>query len=206
MNTSNKIQLPNTSKKVSGDPTIKTGTNYTIFDPSARPDKFFKPSLIGAKLLKGRKKIIIWDPHFSPDKDHEFFSFVDQEDAHIEILTTFNNNNGICKSQVETLADNICEVLNKNIETYTLLMQGIKYDEMTDLRSYRIFLWHDRFMILDDDFYLMGTSMSSQLTGNKLFGIYKVEDPTDKDIIGELYQKYSQFSQNKKNGFTLKRE
>lgn len=186
--------------------TVRKGKNYSLYDPSLHTDYARRrpgSSCIGATLLKGKKKIMVWDPHFTENRDDAFFEYVDTNNVDIEILTYKNGSQDVCELAAEDLYNNIFDLLeNKDID-FTLKIYLIHYEKEWELLNQGIFLSHDRFLIADDEVYLMGTSMSSQLAGNRLFGVYRMEAPADKDIIIKTYEKYRDFTKNELYGYTI---
>lgn len=191
---------------VRNDETIRKGKHYLLFDPSLRSgftQKSFQPSFMGAELLKGKKDIFVWDPHFTENRDHEFFRYVDTEDVYIEILTYREGPIEDCELAAETLYDKICNLLESKIETFTLKIHLIHYENDRELRQNGIILWHDRYLMADDDVYLLGTSLTSQLNGNRLYGIHKIQEEADRVLIIKSYEKYRNFSNNKDFGLII---
>lgn len=62
-----------------------------------------------------------------------------------------------------------------------------------DYEDEEIFLWHDRYLVIDDRAFLVGSSMKNQVTGEKSFGIFEVKDGGNMaDFIVDLYDDYTQ--------------
>ncbi len=179
--------------------TVRKGKSYSLYDPSLHTDYPRRrpgSSCIGATLLKGKKKIKVWDPHFTASQDHGFCKYVDTDSVEKEILSYYHGTKEDCKYDGEILYDDICNLLKYKKLNYTVKIYLYHYEFVGDLHKQGIFLSHDRFLIADDDYYIMGTSMTSQLNGNLLYGVHEVQEEEDKDIIYESYYKYRDFSED----------
>lgn len=50
--------------------------------------------------------------------------------------------------------------------------------------------WHDRYLIVDDEVYLVGTSMDAQAANSSTFGIKRLTETKDKNIVIDTYVSY----------------
>lgn len=95
------------------------------------------------------------------------------------------------------------KVLEKNLENYKLRVRAFKYRNPNKYFPENV-LWHDRYMFVKDEVYLVGTSISGIVAGNKAFGCYHIEHQKDKTLILEQYKKMRD-KLNSSNGYTVSR-
>lgn len=50
--------------------------------------------------------------------------------------------------------------------------------------------WHDRYLIIDKEVYLVGTSMDAQEAKSVTFGIKRLTDTQDKNLVIDTYVAY----------------
>lgn len=162
-------------------PQYLRGENYVLHDPNITLNPaYYKELLAGAK-----QSIRILDPHALTESDaSKVFQAVCTDDITIEIYTT-----GYSNADLKIFADNAKNMLKKKLKSFSLYVYsfmafGVRNDQ-------KIFLWHDRYLIIDDtDFYLVGSSVDAQQMSPKYHGIYHLDKNKDKDKVADLYKHY----------------
>ncbi len=157
-----------------------------------------KPSCYENILALARKLIVIVDPYFTVDEDPKLFEKVGTEGIDIKILSVCTDRKR--KEDVMADYDAIKDTLKKNLTTFNLSVHCFKPKpfvrkriSMLDYKDEEIFLWHDRYLVIDDRAFLVGSSMNNQVTGEKSFGIFEVKDGGNMaDFIVDLYDDYTQ--------------
>lgn len=178
------------------------GVDYAIHDPALTPSGA-KKSCLGASYLENVSQIRIWDPYYKTD-DVAFFSKVNKENVSIEILTIEKSLRNIAERNLTAYLDRIhsllCDDINlNNFDVTIAAVLGIEHRYKAD--DYP--LWHDRFLLADDEVYLMGHSVSGQISGNSLYGICQLYDDTDIEMVKWYYDKYMGYA--KKYGVVVSR-
>lgn len=180
--------------------------DYLFFERNEKT----KPSCYENILAIARNRIVIVDPYFSVDEDPELFEKVGAEGIDVKILSVCTD--GKRKDDVMAYYDAIRDKLKKNVTTFNLSVHCFKPKphirkriSMLDYEYEEIFLWHDRYLVIDDRAFLVGSSMNNQVTGEKSFGIYEVKDGgTMAGFIIDLYDDYTQKVVYDKNGWYKK--
>lgn len=158
------------------DTTIIQGDRYTLVHPnsSSRYSASFCP-----KLLSGKKKITVLEPHLDDRYDHQFFEFVDYDDVEIEIIAAVKALSTSIKNNIDTFARNLDKILSEKISSFSVNLYVFDESNLKDKQHQ----WHDRYLITDEEVYLMGTSMSGQINCHQIFGICEIKEIKDKEII-----------------------
>ena len=158
----------------------KLGKNYVLHDASLSDNPVFYKKV----LTQAQKNIRILDPYACEPDATRVFECIHVENITIDIITT-----GYEEEDIKLFADNIINVIKKNISTYSLSI--ISYRERGVRLDQQIPLWHDRYLSIDHtDYYLIGSSLDSQQTSRKYHGILLLTEEEDKKIIDDLFGKY----------------
>lgn len=177
--------------------------DYLYFE---RNDKD-KPSCYENILGIAKKRIIIIDSHLSKNEDPILFEKVKADKVDVKLLA-------VCEKEendydVKSYFDAVQDKLKKNLNSYTLkfccfkpnpwkrkCIGRNKYEDET------IFIWHDRYLLVDNRAFLVGSSMNNQVSGKKSFGIYEVKDSALMvQFIIDLYDKYDNLLVQNNNGW-----
>lgn len=171
------------------------GIDYALHDPALTRDSAKIPCL-GASYLKNIGKIRIWDPYYKPD-DVDFFSEVNTENVSIEILTIEQNPKNIAERSLTAYLDRIHSLLcdRINLIDFDVTIAAVLDNDHRYLAD-KYPLWHDRFLLADDEVYLMGHSVSGQIQGRSLYGICHLYEYKDQGIVRKYYDKYWDYAKN----------
>lgn len=93
--------------------------------------------------------------------------------------------------------DRICSLLcdDININDFEVTIAAV-LDNEHRYRADIYPLWHDRFLLTDNDVYLMGHSVSGQISGHSLYGICHLYEDKDIDIVRMYYDRYLNYAKN----------
>lgn len=152
----------------------KRGKNYVLHDPS----QMSNPTYYKNVLAKAKQSIRIIDPYALCHDAEGVFENVKQSGIKIEIITIGSSHN-----DAKDYANKFARVIEKNRCEYNLEIFSFKPNNRV------IYLWHDRYLIVDDtDYYLIGSSLDAQVKSDRYHGIYKLTEDEDKRIVKDIYQ------------------
>lgn len=177
--------------------------DYLYFE---RNDKD-KPSCYENILGIVKKRIIITDPHLSINEDPILFEKIKTEGVDVKLLAVCEKGKG--EADAKSYFDAIQDKLKKNLNNYKLKFCCFKpnpwkrkYISWDKYKDEQIFIWHDRYLLVDNRAFLVGSSMNNQVSGKKSFGIYEVKDSALMvQFIIDLYDKYDNLLEQDKNGW-----
>lgn len=163
------------------------GVNYSIFDHSVHGN--VNPGYYGVLLEYARTRVYIWDPYCN-DNPNQYDVF-----SHIEVpldLVVLTN----CSSDKDTkivnglnyIKQNIAKRLLKEMKISLMYVDSKIHNEENNVN----YFLHDRFLIVDDRYFLVGTSWcyySSQGAPGTT-GIYEITEDGDKQLIQSIFNKY----------------
>lgn len=185
----------NISGAVPSQTKYQQGDNYVLHDPEINKNAAYYKEL----LASAKKSIRILDPYVNGDDSIRVFEVVSCDNITIEIYTI-----GVEKSDLNSFADKIRNVIKKNLQHYTIKIFSFKLFGVS--KEQKLSLWHDRYLIIDDkDFYLVGNSIDGQQMSTKYHGIYHLDKAKDKEIVANLY-KYYRNHYNSQRGFSTTRQ
>lgn len=184
------VNRPRNSYQADTPPDDRRGVWYSFYKPNGNT----KSRLVTEKL-KGAGKIIVWDPSFN-EKDVEFYNKITSPEIALEILTICDKNQG--RKQVEDFFTKIKDSLVDNGLDIEFTLRAFFFEEFKSYNSLE--LWHDRFLLIErngeQEVYLVGTSVASQLVGHKAFGICQLIEDEDKAIVIKAYGEYCDLIDN----------
>lgn len=137
-------------------------------------------------LAQAKEYIVIWDPHYQLDCDR-LFCDMKNDDIHVEVLT-------ICKgceskNDIKLFANRILSAIDKKrVPKCSVTVNALKQD-WTERHTW-LPNWHDRYLIVDGEVYLVGTSMDAQADKTGSFGIMRLAEKKDKNLVIDTYIKY----------------
>ena len=177
--------------------------DYLYFE---RNDKD-KPSCYENILGIAKKRIIIIDPHLSIKEDLILFEKIKTEGVDVKILAVCDY--GDKEDDVKSYFDALQNKFKKNLNKYALEFccfkpnpRKRKYISRNKYNYEQIFIWHDRYLLVDNRAFLVGSSMNNQVSGKKSYGIYEVKDSAVMvQFIIDLYDKYNNLLEQDKNGW-----
>ena len=177
--------------------------DYIYFE---RNDKE-KPSCYENILGIAKRRIIIIDSHLSINEDPILFEKIKTEGVDVKLLAVCDYGDG--KIDVKSYFDALQDKFKKNLNNYTLEFCCFKpnpwkrkYISWNKYENEQIFIWHDRYLLVDNRAFLVGSSMNNQVSGKKSFGICEVKDSALMvQFIIDLYYKYNNLLEQDKNGW-----
>lgn len=129
---------------------------------------------------------MIWDPHYQLDCDR-LFCDMKNNDIHVEVLTICQGYES--RNDIMNFANRILSAIDKNaVPKCMVTVNALKY--LWDERLTWLPDWHDRYLIVDGEVYLVGTSMDAQASRTGSFGIMRVTETKDKNMVIDAYMKY----------------
>jgi hypothetical protein len=144
-------------------------------------------------IYNAEKSVKVWDPYFNNGQDEEIFDYVNG-DVTIRLLTTKSLNKH--PSFLDEVFDEVKSRVSKRFNIEFGIRVINKYEH-----SNRPFLFHDRFLFVDDSkVFLVGGSLGQHLpTQTHCFstGVFEVDDDNTKNFIKEIFEYY--WSQGKSN-------
>ncbi len=157
---------------------MEHGTQYAHYlrDDPNKPTPGYYSNLISLAT----NKIIIWDPYFH-DVDTEIFKNLSHS-VEVYVLSSKSNNN---KNQyLSGLEMRTNEYINNNVRGTCLFNFGF-----VDTCIYGKELWntHDRFLIVDGRYFLIGASVAHHLKAHDSTGICELVNENDKNIIQNAF-------------------
>lgn len=166
---------------------MQHGANYSIFDHSIHGN--VNPGYYGILLGTAQNRVCIWDPYCNDNPNqYDIFSHL-RVSLDLVVLTN-------CSSDKDAKMTNGLNYIKQNIVTG--LLKDMKISLMyvdskihNNANNVNYFL-HDRFLIVDDRYFLVGTSWcyySSQGAPGTT-GIYEITELDDKLLIQSMFDKY----------------
>ena len=142
-----------------------------VYFPGNKEDSNSKKNaerIIQELVNKAKTKCIICDPYFSAEDFITFGTSVSSLDLELQIVTSEAFLiQPLSKKSSKTQGDKLIKILNQvksNMKVQCYVLQGRKNSPL-----------HDRFIIVDDNAYLLGSSLSE--FGSRATTLFKVPDP-----------------------------
>lgn len=191
------IQLVPITTPVTLDDGFRHGDQYHYYDTIGTP-KYYQ-----SLLAKAATYIQILDTSFMEGIDANVFKDVKQEGIKISILTLsqYSEDTNNISKRLHTFADNIKRVLDNNgVSQYEI---HIKVANRPLLKKN----WHDRYLIIDEsDAYLVGSSMNNMISSDRSFGICKLSNQKDIDIVKDIFNDFFTNKCNARNSVQTTRK
>lgn len=172
---------------------MEHGVNYALFDHSDYGN--VDPGFYRQLLETARQRVYIWDPYCNDDaSQYDIFSHIM---IPIDLLVLTN-----CSSDKDDKIVRAFNYIKQNIQTSILQNMQIKLMYVaskihngTNFNNYNL---HDRFLIIDDRYFLVGTSWGyySSKGAPGTTGIYKITETLDKQLIQTKFDKYRRVAEN----------
>ena len=188
--TENPIKIPASSSEVTIPSGFEYGEDYAFYDArtSIIPDYYQKI------LSTATKSIQIWDTHFRPEYDGLVFSKVTCPNLKIQIMTICDKDYNT-QQDVNNLANGIMENLPDEVKVCTLTVYAL-----SDWSRFHRKLWHDRFLVIDDDkYFLVGASMNNQSGSTTSFGIHYLSKKADWEVLKKKLDSYTSVTGDTRN-------
>ena len=156
------------------------GEQYAHYLRSAQVQPF--PTYYEQLLAQATDRVIIWDPYFhSPDT-----AIFRGLDASVEVTVLSSKRSKIKDTYLDGLITETPNHLKSHLrDTCTFNFGFIDTDRHAD----DVWNTHDRFLIVDNDYYLVGASVAHHLAAHGSTGICKLTSQKDKDVIQQAFDK-----------------
>lgn len=156
------------------------GKQYAFYH---HPEKISDEPLLYKNLIASAKnRVEIWDPYFN-DADTMLFSHL-QDNVKVKVLLF--NTKELFGNRTATrwgLSTRV-QLSGKNgVEVYFGCVDKGNH-------TYKEWEWHDRWLIIDERVFLIGSSISNYLLPNHTTGICELTAEEDKDLVKEMFKKY----------------
>lgn len=187
------VAIVATPPKPVASQTHEKGALYHFYDVRDKNGKQVKdfPDYYSILISQAKQSIRIWDPYFHEIDDCKLFSGVTANKIEIKIVTSLDHNPN--RPQDKQTVDDYSKYIERN------LPKSVAAAEIA-IRAYSHNDWHDRFLIIDDRYFLVGASVYNQLNNNLSHGIYEVINPKDKDLI---LRKFNQYYTSTKDSYKI---
>lgn len=197
-----RVRLLKTSLTATTGSNTIPGKNYTYYDIAS--DRLDTPYKFQELLNSATSSIKIMDPHIQSG-DEKLFENICHDNIEISVLTILskdqndNDMNIICED-IFSLVNSKASNIKVNISYYYRRRPNFHYNNINHL-------WHDRFLIIDDDkVFLIGSSLSNHITGNQSYGIYELKDDEDKKIVKQTFYNYYKNVNQPNNGHKVSKK
>lgn len=146
------------------------------------------PNYYQQLLSSAQNRIVIWDPYFIPSVSYKVFESLKSSCFVSEILIlTICKGSYVGKDFFE-FAKNCFETLSDSLKGFSIMAYGMKNRQYEASSSYQKF--HDRFLFVDNDVYLVGNSLDNQIDCKESFGICRLFNDADKDVAVNAFNDY----------------
>lgn len=172
---------------------MQHGVNYSLFDHSIYGN--VDPGYYGILLENAQNRVYIWDPYCNDNPNqYDVFSHI-REPLDLVVLTN-------CSSDRDQKMVNGLNYIKQNIITgilsdmkISLMYVDSKIHQGPNNVNYFL---HDRFLIVDNRYFLVGTSWGyySSQGAPGTTGIYEITENGDKLLIQSMFDKYRQVAEN----------
>ena len=184
------VNVPASAPEVATPSGFELGEDYAFYD--ARTG--IVPDFYQKILATTTRSIKIWDTHFRPEYDGEVFQKVTCTNLEIWLMT-ISDRDYYKPEDVNNLANGIMENLPDTVTTCKLTIFA-----MSDWSRFHRKLWHDRFLVIDDErYYLVGASMNNQVGSSTSFGIHYLSHRADKEVLKKKLASYNNVTGDTRN-------
>ena len=171
---------------------MQHGVNYALFDHSIYGN--VDPGYYGILLETAQNRVYIWDPYCNDSNQYDVFSHI-REPLDLVVLTN-------CSSDKDQKMVNGLNHIKQNI--ITGILSDMKISLMyVDSKIHNgpnnvNYFLHDRFLIVDERYFLVGTSWGyySSQGAPCTTGIYEITEDGDKLLIQSMFDKYRQVAES----------
>ena len=172
---------------------MQHGVNYSLFDHSIYGN--VDPGYYGILLESAQNRVYIWDPYCNDNPNqYDVFSHI-REPLDLVVLTN-------CSSNRDQKMVNGLNYIKQNI--ITGILSDMKISLMyVDSKIHNgpnnvNYFLHDRFLIVDERYFLVGTSWGyySSQGAPGTTGIYEITEDGDKLLIQYMFDKYRQVAES----------
>ena len=172
---------------------MQHGVNYSLFDHSIYGN--VNPGYYGILLESAQNRVYIWDPYcYDNPNQYDVLSHI-REPLDVVVLTN-------CSSDRDQKMVNGLNYIKQNIITGILSDMKISLmyvdSKMHNGPNNVNYFLHDRFLIVDERYFLVGTSWGyySSQGAPGTTGIYEITEDGDKLLIQSMFDKYRQVAES----------
>lgn len=181
------MPLINFGSSPSNSDKMQHGVNYSIFDHSIHGN--VNPGYYGILLESARNRVYIWDPYCNDNPNqYDVFSHI-QVPLDLVVLTNCSSDRDAkMVNGLNYIKQNIVIGLLKEMKISLMYVDSKIHNGVNNLN----YFLHDRFLIVDNRYFLVGTSWcyySSQGAPGTT-GIYEITEEGDKLLIQSMFDKY----------------
>lgn len=186
------LQINQTGAQLSKDK-MEHGNHYALFDHSDYGN--VDPGLYGLLLENARQRVYIWDPYCNDEaSQYDVFSHINTA---LDLLVLTNCSSDKDDKMVRALGyikQNVQSDILQDMKIRLMYVDSKIHNEANNV-NYNL---HDRFLIVDDSYFLVGTSWGYYSTKGApgTTGIYEVTDMSDKQLIQSKFDKYKRVAEN----------
>lgn len=186
------LQINQTGAQLSQDK-MEHGNHYALFDHSDYGN--VDPGLYGLLLENARQRVYIWDPYCNDEaSQYDVFSHINTA---LDLLVLTNCSSDKDDKMVRALGyikQNVQSDILQDMKIRLMYVDSKIHNEANNV-NYNL---HDRFLIVDDSYFLVGTSWGYYSTKGApgTTGIYEVTDMSDKQLIQSKFDKYKRVAEN----------
>lgn len=172
---------------------MEHGNHYALFDHSDYGN--VDPGLYGLLLESARQRVYIWDPYCNDEaSQYDVFSHINTA---LDLLVLTNCSSDKDDKMVRALGyikQNVLSDILQDMKIRLMYVDSKIHNEANNV-NYNL---HDRFLIVDDRYFLVGTSWGYYSTKGApgTTGIYEVTDLSDKLLIQSKFDKYKRVAEN----------
>lgn len=172
---------------------MEHGTHYALFDHSIHGN--VDPGLYGLLLESAHQRVYIWDPYCNDDaSQYDVFSHIN---VALDLLVLTNTSSDKDDKMVRALGyikQNVQSNILRNMQIKLMYVDSKIHNGVNNV-NYNL---HDRFLIIDDRYFLVGTSWGyySSKGAPGTTGIYEITETLDKQLIQTKFDKYRRVAEN----------
>lgn len=158
------------------------GKDYYFYDRSRTHNQ---PLMYTELLGKAKELIVIWDPHYQKDCGR-LFCEVARDGICVEVLTLCQGAES--KKDIMQFANIILSAIDKKkVKKCQVTVNALQQSMYRCIKGTE---WHDRYLIIDQEVYLVGASMDSHASKSRSYGIKRLTETADKNLVIDSYLSY----------------
>ena len=166
---------------------MQHGVNYSLFDHSIHGN--VDPGYYGILLESALNRVYIWDPYCndSPNQ-YDVFSHIRKPLDLVVLTNCSSDRNQKMVNGLNYIKQNIITGILRDMKISLMYVDSKIHNGQNNVN----YFLHDRFLIVDDRYFLVGTSWcyySSQGAPGTT-GIYEITEEGDKLLIQSMFDKY----------------
>lgn len=172
---------------------MKHGNHYALFDHSDYGN--VDPGLYGLLLESARQRVYIWDPYCNDEaSQYDVFSHINTALDLLVLTNCSSDKDGKMVRALGYIKQNVLSDILQDMKIRLMYVDSKIHNEANNV-NYNL---HDRFLIVDDRYFLVGTSWGYYSTKGApgTTGIYEVTDLSDKLLIQSKFDKYKRVAEN----------